>query len=682
MHPFRLAVRALGAAALTALVVTAIPSTRISAAGTPGIDTANFDPTCKPCDDFYQFATGGWTKAHPIPAGHPSWGAFDELQQHNRESLHAILEADAKDTSAPAGSDPQKIGAFYRSCMDEARIEKAGLAPIAPLLAQVASVNGVPSLVTTIAALEQAGVDAGLSFSSEPDTKDSSKTIASIGIGGLGLPDRDYYLRTDDRSQQIRTAYVAYVAKQLQNDGEDPATATTDAQSIMALETALAKATPTRVELRDPQATYHPMPVAQLQTVAPHVPWNSFFAAYPVAKFDTLDVNVPTFLGGFDAQVAATPLPVWKTYLRYHVINAYAQSLPAAFEQTSFNFYGGVLQGVKEQLPLWQRCTASEDRSLRDVLGKAYVARYFPPSAKARAQAMVDNLQSVLNADIGQLSWMSPPTRAKAQSKLAAFTKKIGYPDVWQDYTALQLADGPYAQNMLAVRRFNTERDLARIGKPTDRTLWGMTPSTVNAYYQPSNNEIVFPAGILEPPFFDPQADDAVNYGAIGAVIGHEMTHGFDDQGRQYDARGNLTDWWTPADAAAFKKRAQCIVDEFNGMEVLPGVHENGSLVQGEAIADLGGLTIAYKAFEKTPEFKAGTKIDGYTPAQRFFLAYAQVWRGSQKEAYMRQLATVDPHPNDRLRVIGTLSNMPEFRQAFGCVAGDKMVRTDICQIW
>jgi predicted metalloendopeptidase len=440
---------------------------------------------------------------------------------------------------------------------------------------------------------------------------------------------------------------------------------------------------PTRAELRDPKATYHPTAVTALPAMGSHVPWPAFLATLGSPHVDTVDIGVPAYVTAYDAQLAATPLATWKTYLRFHVTDSYANTLPKRFADASFAFHSGVLYGVKEQLPRWQRCSTAADSSLRTPLGKAYVARNFPPAAKARAKALVDNLQSVLHDDIGTLDWMGPQTKQRAVEKLAAFTKKIGYPDVWVDYSTLTVPDGaPYGTIVSSVRAWNHARDMARIGKPTDRSLWGMTPPTVNAYYNPTNNEIVFPAGILQPPFFNATADDAVNYGAIGAVIGHEMTHGFDDEGRQFDEHGNLTDWWTATDTANFTKRAQCIVDEYNGLESLPGVHMNGKLVQGEAIADLGGTTIAFKAFQRTPQYKAHAKIDGYTPEQRFFLAYAQVWRSIQNEAYTRQLAVIDPHPNDRLRVIGTLSNMPEFQAAFACAATDAMVRKNRCQIW
>ena len=623
--------RLLGAAALSALVFTSLPHLAIGApaggpaAGAKVLDLANIDPTCKACDDFYQFAVGGWIKNNPIPPGHASWGASGELVDQNRAVLTSILEEAAKVTNAPTGSDTQKLGSFYRACMDEAGIEKAGTAPIDPMLADINGVSSIPALVDEVGKLHQVGVNGGLTFGSDADTKDSSKQIAAIGLGGTGLPDRDYYLNQSPRFAAIRAAYRTYVATQLANLGEPQATAETDADGIIALETAIATAIPPREAMRDPTATYHPTPVADLAKLAPHIPWTSYFATYKAPSFTIVDVGIPAYVTAYDGLLASTPLPTWKAYLRYKVADSYAAALPKRFADAYFAFRGTTLTGVKEQLPRAQRCTAATDASLRDVLGKVYVEKAFPPAAKARAQALVDNLQGVLHDDIASLDWMSAATKTRAEEKLAAFT---------------------------------------------------------NAYYSPSDNEIVFPAGILQPPFFNANADDAVNYGAIGAVIGHEMTHGFDDQGRQFDGKGNLSEWWTPADAAAFKKRAQCIVDEFSSLEPFPGVHADGTNLQGEAIADLGGLTIAYKAFERTPQAKAHKLIDGYTPEQRFFLSYAQVCRGSQTEASIRQAALTDPHPNPRLRVIGTLSNMPEFRAAFHCVAGDKMVRAESCQIW
>ncbi|GAC1581593.1 MAG: M13 family metallopeptidase [Candidatus Elarobacter sp.] len=690
MHPIRLAVRAAGTVALAALVSTTLPGVAARAttanaatASAPALDPTAVDPSCKACEDFYQYAVGGWRSTHVIPAGHPSWGSFDELAQHNREALRAILEDAQKDASAAPGSDTQKLGTYYRACMDEAGIDRAGTAPVAPLLASIDAAVDLPSLTAQIANLQLAGVNDGLEFEAESDATDSSRTIASVGLGGLGLPDRDDYLKSDERTTKIRGAYHVYVATQLQNLGDDAAVATSESEAIVTLETALARAIPTRIELRDPRATYHPTRVAALPALAPHVSWHVFFARLGAPAFESVDIMVPAYVRAYDVQLATTPLSTWRAYLRFHVADSYAAALPKRFADAAFAFRSGVLYGVKEPPPRWQRCTSATDHALRTPLGKAYVAANFPPAAKARAQAMVENVQAALRADVGTLSWMGPRTKQRAIEKLLAITKKIGYPDRWVDYSTLAVDEGaPYGTLVQQVRRWNTARDVERIGKPTDRTLWSMTPPTVNAYYSMQNNEIVFPAGILQPPFFNATADDAVNYGAVGAVIGHEMTHGFDDQGRRFDAKGNLADWWTARDRAAFDERARCIVDQYDRLEPLPGVKTNGKLVQGEAIADLGGTTVAFKAFMQTAQYRDHVTIDGYTPEQRFFLAYAQVWRSLQTDAYTRTLAALDAHPNDRLRVTGTLANMPEFRAAFACAADAPMVRKNRCAIW
>jgi predicted metalloendopeptidase len=685
----RLVLRTVAAVALVALIGTSLHSRGASASAPltaefpkPGIDLANLDRTCNACDDFYQFATGGWEKNHPIPAGYSAWGSFSILAEDNRNVLHDVLENAAADTAAAPGSNEQKIGTFYRTCMDEAGIESAGLTPLQPELDRIAAITSRPALLAEIARLQAIGVATPLRFGSDTDTKDSSKEIATLGMGGLGLPDRDFYFRDDDKSKTVRTAYVAYVGQLLGLTGDPESAAASSAASIMTLETAIATVTPKRADLRDPLKTYHPMPVSGLTAIAPAVDWVSYFSSFGAPAFTSLNVEVPDYVQGVNAQLTSVPLPVWKAYLRYHLIDAYASALPKRFADASFAFHSTVLYGVKDQLPRWKRCTSNTDRSLGEALGAVYVEKVFPPAAKARALALVTNLQSVLHDDIASLPWMSAPTKARAETKLASFTKKVGYPDKFRDYSALAITGDSYLANVERVYAFNERRDLRKIGTVTDRTEWGMTPPTVNAYYNPANNEIVFPAGILKPPFFSEATDDAVNYGAIGAVIGHEMTHGFDDQGRQFDEHGNLSDWWQPSDAANFSKRAQCIVDEYSGFSPAPGVNIQGRLVQGEAIADLGGITIAYKAFERTPEFKSGKLIDGFTPQQRFFLAYANVWAQNEREEAARNQALTNEHPDDKYRVIGTLSNMPEFRAAFHCMAGSKMVREDSCQIW
>ena len=683
MNVFRPLVRGFGALALAALIGSSIAA---RAAGppvystAPGISLADLDPTCKACTDFFGYATGGWQRAHPIPAAYASWGTFNVLNDDNQNVLHGILDAAAADAKAVPGSNEAKVGAYYRACMNTA-IEGAGLAPVQPALDAIAAIDSAGEFALTGARLENSGYG-GLIYSlySQPDQKDSAKQLVALGAGGLGLPDKDYYLSDDDRFVKIRAQYVTYIGTVLGDLGD--ANATSEATNILAFETALAKERPARADLRDPAKTYHPTPFTTLATTLPGVDWSDFVADSGAPLPATINVTLPETIAATLTTLKATPVDTLRAYARFHLIDTFAASLPKRFVDANFAFRGTALSGTTEQLPRWKRCARGVDAELGEALGQVYVAQAFSPAAKARALALVDNLQAVLGDDITGLAWMSPATKAYAHTKLAAYHKKIGYPDTFRDYSALVIGGDPYADDLIAARIFDHKRAIARMAKPTDRTEWGMTPPTVNAYYNPPNNEIAFPAGILHPPFFSDQNDDAVNYGAIGAVIGHEMTHGFDDQGRHYDAQGNITDWWTPADAAAFSKRAQCIVDEFDGFTVAPGVHEQGRLVQGEAIADLGGITIAYKAFERTAEFKAHQPIDGFTPEQRFFLAYAHVWAGEQREAAAVSQAKADPHPEGKYRVIGTLSNMPEFRAAFHCLATDPMVRKDSCQIW
>jgi len=680
---FRLLLRSFAAVALIAIVGSTLGAraqTPIVYSVKPGIDLANIDKTCKACDDFYGFATGGWQKLHPIPAAYPAWGTFNILADDNQNVEHDILEDAAKNTKAVPGSNEQKIGSYYRSCMNESGIEAAGLTPIQPELDRIAALTTPAAVIAESAHLQTIGVGAGLGLGVSPDQKDSSVQQVAIGGSGGGLPDRDYYLKDDARFQAVRAAYVTYMATVLGYLGDDPAKAQTEAQSILALETVVAKATPPKEELRDASRYYHPTPFANLATTLPGVDWPAFFATAGFPAVSVVNVTLPETINAGIGQYTTVPVDTWKAYDRFNLVTSFSNALPKKYVDAAFAF-SSVFSGAKEQLPRWKRCTGGVNGALGEALGDVYVQRTFPPAAKKRALDMVNNLQGVLADDIQTLTWMSAPTKARAETKLAAFTKKIGYPDKFQDYSSMNVGDS-YAANVLAARAYQNRRAIARLGKPTDRTLWGMTPPTVNAYYNPTNNEIVFPAGILHPPFFSDQNDDAVNYGAVGAVIGHEMTHGFDDQGRSFDEKGNHVDWWTPADAANFKERAQCIIDEYSAFEVVPGVHEQGVNVQGEAVADLGGLTIAYKAFERTPEFKTTALREGYTPQQRFFLAYAQVWASQERDAAKAAQAQSDPHPEAKFRVIGTLSNMPEFQKAFGCVKTDAMVRAKQCQIW
>ncbi|HZV60275.1 MAG TPA: M13 family metallopeptidase [Candidatus Eremiobacteraceae bacterium] len=646
-----------------------------------GFSTSNLDPTCKPCNDFYQFAMGGWIKSHPIPAEYPSWGSFLQLTDNNQKTLRAILENEQK-SNPPAGTNGQKTGDFYLTCMDTAAIESAGIKPLAPDFSAIAAIKDRNSLLAEVAALHNQGVNVVFNFGSSQDLEDSTKVIGEADQGGLGLPDRDYYLREDDHSKQLRAGYVAHMTKMFQLAGDSPEQSAKEAQAVMTLETSLAKASSDNVEMRDPKSNYHKMTLAQLHQTTPGIAWESYFTAVGLPGMKEENLGQPKFFQELDHQFSATPVEDWKTYLRWHILHSYATVLSDAFLQENFSFFGKQLAGTTEIQPRWKRCVASVNRNLGEALGQVYVEKYFPPEAKAHAREMVSNLAAALRADIPTLAWMSPETKKAALEKLEAFNVKIGYPDKWRDYSHLKIDRSSYIENLRRGHAFETARDLAKIGKPVDRNEWDMTPPTVNAYYNDSMNEIVFPAGILQPPFYDPKADDAVNYGGMGAVIGHEITHGFDDKGSQFDAKGNLREWWTDTDRKNFVERSACVEKQFDAYEVEPGLHQKGALVLGESIADLGGITISYAAYEKSLEGKPRKEIDGFSPEQRFFLGWAQVWGGSERPEYARLQTQTNPHPLARFRGNGPLSNMPEFAKAFGCKKGDPMVREQSCKIW
>ena len=648
-----------------------------------GIDPANLDRTCKPCDDFFQFANGGWLRRNPIPPEYSEWGSFVTLADKNQQALHTILEAAAADTSAPTGSNEQKIGDFYASCMDTTTIAAQGRQPLEPSLAAIEAVHDITGLTEEGARLQAEGAGVLFHFGSDQDFKDSSKVIGEANQGGLGLPDRDYYTREDDKSKKLREQYVEHVAKMLTLLGDTKEKSRAEATAVLAIETSLAKASMTNVELRDPVAVYHKMPLAQVSALTPHFSWNLYFQALGSPQLAELNVGQPEFFKVLDAMVVSVPLSDWKTYYRWHLVNSAAPFLADDFVQENFDFNSRILLGAKELRPRWKRCTSAVDRNLGEALGQTYVREYFPPEAKARAVELVHNLIAALRTDLQTLPWMSPATREAAIVKLRAFTIKIGYPDKWRDYSALKIDRVSYIQNALRAAQFETARDLAKIGKPVDRGEWEMTPSTVDAYNNGQLNEIVFPAGILQPPFYDPARDDAYNYGGIGVVIGHEITHGFDDQGAQFDPQGNLKNWWTPEDLKSFQARGNCVAQQFDGYEVEKGLHENGKLVEGESIADLGGLAIAYVAYHKSLEGKpAPPEIDGFTPDQRFFLGFAQIWAINERPELARWEANTDPHPLARFRANGPLSNIAEFAEAFGCKRGDPMMREQVCKIW
>jgi len=646
-----------------------------------GFSEANLDRTCKPCDDFNQFAMGGWMKSNPIPAEYPNWGSFTMLADRNQTVLRSILE-DAGKANAAAGSNQQKIGDFYSSCMDTTAVEAAGIKPVAADFAAIEQVKSASELQPLIARLQQTGGGFLFRFDSTQDLDDATQVIAEINQGGLGLPDRDYYTRTDEKSVQLRKDYEAHVAKMLALAGDSQEKVAAEAKTVMTLETALANASMSRVQMRDPHAVWHKMTLPQLKELAPGWSWEAYFRQRNAPGFSAINVSQPDFFKETNRLLTATPLNEWKTYLRWHVLHASATQLSDTFVQENFNFYGNKLSGTKQLQPRWKRCSQSVNRNLGEALGQVYVEKYFPPDAKAHGRVMVMNLIAALKSDIPVLSWMGADTKKAALDKLEAFQIKIGYPDKWRDYSALTVDKGSYLANERRAIAFENARDLNKIGKPVDRGEWQMTPPTVNAYYDATMNEIVFPAGILQPPFYDPKADDAVNYGGMGAAIGHEITHGFDDEGSQFDAKGNLRDWWTKDDRKNFDERATCVQKQFDGYEVEPGLHQNGKLVLGESIADLGGLAISYAAYEKSIEGKRPPALGGFTPEQRFFLGWAQVWGANMRPENARLMANTNEHPLPKFRTNGPLSNMDLFAKAFGCKKGDQMVRENVCKIW
>jgi putative endopeptidase len=660
-----------------------LPET-VSTAEDHGFDIADLDTTCKPCQDFFHYASGGWIKRNPIQPEYASWGRFNALQNHNQEVLRQILETAALDKKA-AGSIEQKIGDFYAACMDTDAIEAAGIKPIEPELEQIAAISDLAQLQEEVARLQSQGTRVLFGFGSEQDDKDSQQVIGAASQGGLGLPDRDYYTKDDEKSKQLRDQYAQHIAKMMELAGDSSEKATAEARTVLAIETQMAMASKTRVERRDPEANYHKMDPAGLRALTPDFSWDTYFRNVGFPNIHAVNVGQPEFFQALDKQLKTLPISDWEIYLRWHLIRTSAPALSAKFVDENFNFYGRTLTGAKEIQPRWKRCVGATDRALGEALGQNYVEKVFPPQARERAHQMVENLVAALQDDIETLPWMSDSTRKQARAKLATMNLKIGYPDKWRDYSSYQVGRDSYVANLERGSAFEFHRRLAKIDKPVDRTEWDMSPPTVNAYYNANMNEIVFPAGILQPPFFDAAADDALNYGGIGAVIGHEMTHGFDDQGSQYDAQGNLHNWWTPEDLKNFKERTTCVEKQFDSFVVMDDLHENGKLVLGESIADLGGLTIADMAFDRTLAGKPKPpKIDGFTPEQRFFLSFARIWGTTARPEYERMMTTVDSHPLPRFRAAGALMNTPDFAKAFDCQANDALVKPadQICKIW
>ncbi len=649
-----------------------------------GINIANIDPSVKPCEDFFHYASGNWLKNNPVPAAESRWGSFNELADHNNATLRAILNDAAKNAAkAPKGSNAQKVGDFYASAMDSMAIEAAGLKYLQPHLNRIAAIKTLDEMQHFLADPKAQAGSVWFGSGVGPDEKISTQYAVQLGQGGLTLPDRDYYLKDDARSKSIRAAYDTYLVNTFKMLGDAEAAAKANAATVQRIETRLAKASKSRVDLRDPYANYNKMTVAEANAAYPNIALPLMLKENGLDAAKEVIVGQPDFLKEVSAMLKEEPIADQQQYLRFHLVSSVVPALPKAFGDESFRF-SQTLSGAKKQQPRWKRMLGSTDRALGEAFGQLYVDKAFSPAAKARAKQMIENLRTAYAERIQATDWMSAATKKEALKKLNAFTVKIGYPDKWKDYSALTISRESYLNNILAARVWANNEEIKHFGKPIDRNEWGMTPPTVNAYYNPPMNEIVFPAGILQPPFYDPKADDAVNYGGIGAVIGHEMTHGFDDQGRQYNAEGNLKDWWTKEDADKFNAKAAMVGKQYDAFTPLDSVHVNGKLTMGENLADLGGLTIAYQAFEKTPQAKAKAKIDGFTPEQRFFLGFAQIWRTNIRPEAVRQQVLTDPHSPAQFRTNGPLMNMPEFYQAFGCQDGNKMMRAqnDRSKIW
>jgi putative endopeptidase len=649
-----------------------------------GVEAGDLDRSVAPCADFYEFANGGWRAANPIPPTMVRWSRRWAAGEEAKDQLNAILSQVSATATWPKGSVEQLIGDHYASCMDEARAEALGTEPIRPLLAEIDGVTDMAAVQKVIFRLHELAIPVPFGLTAASDNQNPSQVLADVVASGLGLPDRDYYVKSEPRFQEARERYRVHVAHVIELGGASRATSRKAADVVFAMEKELAVASLDNVALRDPRATDHKTAFVDLTNLAPDFDWPGYFAAAKVPRA-ALNVQQPAFLKAMDRLLLETPLASWKAYLRWHLLRSASPYLSSAFVKESFAFEEHYLGGAKEMKPRWKQCAESTDALLGEALGRRYVEKHFPPAAKARMQELVKNVLLAMGDTIRGLDWMSPATKAKALEKLATFNPKIGYPDKWKDYSRVRIGRDTLWANVEAGRKWNVDDELAQIGKPVDRGRWGMTPPTSNAYYNPRLNEIVFPAGILQPPAFSVDATEAMNYGAIGVVIGHEISHGFDDEGAQYDAQGRLRNWWTPADLAKFQQKGQCVVDQFDGYEVEPGIHHNGKLVLGESIGDLAGARIAYRAYRKSLEGKPpAPTVDGFTPEQQFFVAWGQFRGDAIRPETQRLMVQGDPHPTGKYRVIGPLSNLTEFQEAFACPADAPMVRPSEkrCSIW
>ena len=650
---------------------------------TPSLEPAFLERSVDPCVDFFRYSCGNWNKLNPIPPDQARWSVYGKLAQENLQFLWGLLEQAASPATTRTANE-QKIGDYFGACMNEAAVEKAGAAPLKATLDAIAGLSTLQDLPPVLARmhLQSARSNAIFGFGSSQDFANSEQVIAFASAGGLGLPDRDYYTKTDAKSEETRAKYLEHVARMFELLGDAPAAAKTEAQTVMEIETALAKASLTRVERRDPYKQFHKMPRAKLATMTPSFGWAAYWKASGLAATGMVNVTEPEFYAEVEKELKARPIAQWKTYLRWHAAHNRAPYLSAIFVQEDFDFFSQHLRGVKAPPPRWKRCVRLVDLDLGEALGQVFVAKTNASNVKGQALAMVKEIEKAMDADLRQLPWMSEATRQKALEKLHAMVNKIGYPDQWRDYGALRIEPGDFAGNVERASEFESRRQLAKIGKPVDRKEWLMTPPTVNAYYNPQTNDMNFPAGVLQPPLFDAKLDDAPNYGNTGGTIGHELTHGFDDEGRQFDAKGNLKDWWTKKDADEFIKRATCISDQYSQYTVVDEIKINGKLTLGEDVADLGGLILAYNAWKNATAAQKLEPSGGFTPDQRFFIGFAQWACGDERPESKRANAITDPHSPEEYRINGVVGNMPEFAKAFSCKAGQPMVRPQACRVW
>ena len=672
-----------GAIALLAASLVFVASAQQSSAPPakhePALDFTSMDRSTDPCVDFFKYSCGGWMKNNPIPPDQSSWDTYSKMQDENLGRLREILAAaSAPDSNRNAAT--QKIGDYYASCIDEKAIESKGAKPLKPDMERIAAIASKAEIASTAAAM----IDDNIlfRFGSTQDFRDASQMIAEADQGGLGLPDRDYYVKDDQKSVDLRKTYVTHVQKMFELLGDKPAVAATEAQTVMRIETALARGSMTRVERRDPKNLDHKMNSGDFEKITPDFQWQAYFTKVGLASLASLNVASPGFFKAMDEELNRESLPDWKTYMRWHLVHANAPFLSSAFLNENFAFYGKTLRGQEQLQPRWKRCTEGVDGDLGEALGQVYVEKYFSPQAKQEAVKMVKEIETAMQQDINSLPWMSANTKQQAIVKLHGMANKIGYPDKWRDYSKLEIIRGDELGNVERARKFEFDRQLAKIGKPLDRGEWDMTPPTVNAYYNPQMNDINFPAGVLQPPAFDPASDAAPNYGDTGGTIGHELTHGFDDEGRQFDAQGNLRDWWTDEDGKEFVKRASCISDQYSTYTIIDDIKINGKLTLGEDVADLGGLILAYMAWKEDTKGQNLQPIENLTPDQRFFVGYGQSWCGESRDETKRLRATVDPHSPEKYRTNGVVSNMPEFQEAFHCKAGAPMVNQNRCRVW